>query len=68
MDRYYLLGVIERIESERSVHDKKFQGNQAHSDCLKRFDKTLAMLRDELKKAEGSDNSLSEGSTGTEKA
>ena len=68
MDRYYILGVIERIESERSVHDKKFQGNAAHSDCLKRFDKTLAMLREELKKLEGSDISLSEGSTVTEKA
>lgn len=67
MDKYYLLGVIERIESERSVHDKKFKGNALHGDCLKRFDNTLALLREELKKVEGSDFSLSGGSTATEK-
>lgn len=50
MDKYYILGVIERIEQERSVHDKKFQGNSTHRDCLPRFDQTIARLRDELKK------------------
>lgn len=50
MDKYYILGVIERIEQERSVHDKKFQGNSAHRDCLPRFEQTIARLRDELKK------------------
>jgi len=55
VDRYYLLGVIERIENERSIHDKKFAGNAAHKDCLPRFDKTIAMLREELKKLDNSD-------------
>ena len=50
MDRYYILAVIERIEQERSVHEKKFQGNAVHRDCLPRFEQTIARLRDELKK------------------
>jgi hypothetical protein len=50
MDRLYLQNVIDKIESEREIHDRKFADNAAHKNCLPRFDQTLAKLREELSK------------------
>jgi hypothetical protein len=52
MDKIYLENLIKRIEEERSVHDKKFEGKTVHKDCLPRFDQTIARLYEELAKIE----------------
>lgn len=48
MDRYYLQDMIAHIEQEEATHDAKFQGNEAHRNCLPRFDIVIAKLRGEL--------------------
>jgi hypothetical protein len=50
VDRIYLQSVIDKIEHERKVHDRKFADNAAHKNCLPRFDDTLTKLREELTK------------------
>ena len=52
MDKYYLLNVIDRLQSEIKVHDKKFANNPVHKDCMPRLEKTLSSLQEELKKTE----------------
>jgi hypothetical protein len=46
----YIQSVIERIEAEKAVHERKFKNNPVHKNCLPRFDQTLAKLRAELAK------------------
>jgi hypothetical protein len=50
VDRIYLQSVIDKIEHERKIHDRKFADNPAHKTCLPRFDDTLTKLREELRK------------------
>jgi hypothetical protein len=52
MDRMYLQQAIDKLDRERQVHDQKFANNQAHRNCLPRFDQALAKLREELCKLE----------------
>jgi hypothetical protein len=53
MDKHYLLNVIDRLKTEIKVHDKKFQNNSVHNNCLPRMEKTLSSLQEELVKVEG---------------
>ena len=48
-DEIYLNEIIERIEKELCVHDKKFSGSHVHEDCLPRFVTVLGFLKDTLK-------------------
>jgi hypothetical protein len=50
MDRMMLKAAIEKIETERAVHDEKFKGNPVHENCLPRFDKVLTNLKNDLDK------------------
>jgi len=62
VDKMYIQGVIERIESERLVHRTKFADNPAHRDCLPRFEKTIEMLKAELAKCLAEDKRSDEPS------
>jgi hypothetical protein len=55
VDKYYLLNTIDRLKHEIKVHDKKFQKNPVHADCLPRMEKTLTSLQEELKKIVGAE-------------
>ncbi|HEY9787810.1 MAG TPA: hypothetical protein V6D17_20655 [Candidatus Obscuribacterales bacterium] len=49
----HLKSLIRQLEAEREAHDVKFANNPAHSpECLKRFDKAIAQLQEELAKVE----------------
>ena len=50
MDRMYLKNTMEQLERERSVHDKKFADNPAHTKCLPNFDSAIEKLKKELDK------------------
>jgi len=52
MDRMYVKQTIEHLESERSIHDKKYADNPAHKNCLPNFDMAIDRLKKELDKIE----------------
>jgi hypothetical protein len=47
-DAQYLKDCIERIRREAAAHDEKFAGQQAHENCLPRFEKVISSLQQEL--------------------
>ena len=50
IDRMYIKSTIENLESEKSVHDKKYADNPAHKNCLPNFDRAIDQLKQELAK------------------